>query len=169
MRRAIEETGLTISGPNCLGNFNAANSMVTMPDDRAHRLEPGPVAIVGQSGGLLMAIKRTLEERGLLTGTLVTSGNEMDLTTADYIRYFADDAGTKVIVCYLEAVHDPENFLSACRAAEAAGKPVLVVKLGASAAGRAAAMAHTGALAGSMEAFDAVAGEAGAIRAAQSR
>ncbi len=164
LQRALDETGLAISGPNCLGNFNAANSMVTMPDDRAHRLEPGPVAIVGQSGGLLMAVKRTLEERGLFTGTLVTSGNEMNLTTADYIRYFAEDPSTKVIVSYLEAVHDPENFLSACRAAKAAGKPVLVVKLGASDAGRAAAMAHTGALAGSMEAFDAVAGEAGAIR-----
>jgi acetate---CoA ligase (ADP-forming) len=164
LQRAIDETGLAISGPNCLGNFNATHSMVTMPDDRAHRLDPGPVAIVGQSGGLLMAVKRTLEERGVLTGALVTSGNEMDLTTADYIRYFAEDPGTKIIVSYLEAVHDPENFLSACRAARAAGKPVLVVKLGASNAGRAAAMAHTGALAGSMEAFDAVAGEAGAIR-----
>jgi acetate---CoA ligase (ADP-forming) len=164
LQRALDETGLAISGPNCLGNFNAANSMVTMPDDRAHRLEPGPVAIVGQSGGLLMAVKRTLEERGLFTGALVTSGNEMNLTTADYIRYFAEDSATKVIVSYLEAVHDPENFLSACRAAKIAGKPVLVVKLGASDAGRAAAMAHTGALAGSMQAFDAVAGEAGAIR-----
>ena len=164
LRGALDETGLAISGPNCLGNFNAGNSMVTMPDDRAHRLERGPVAIVGQSGGLLMAVKRTLEERGLFTGTLVTSGNEMDLTTADYIRYFAEDPATRVIVSYLEAVHDPENFLSACRAAKKAGKPVLVVKLGASDAGRAAAMAHTGALAGSMQAFDAIAGEAGAIR-----
>jgi acetyltransferase len=164
LQRAIDDTGIAVSGPNCLGNFSAAHSMVTMPDDRAHRLEPGPVAIVGQSGGLLMAIKRTLEERGLLTGTLVTSGSEMGLTTADYIRYFAEDPGTRVIVSYLEAVHDTENFLGACRAVKAAGKQLLVVKLGASDAGREAAMAHTGALAGSMEAFDAVAGAAGAIR-----
>ena len=164
LQRVLEETGLAISGPNCLGNFNAAINMVTLPDDRAHRVDPGPVSIVGQSGGLLMAVKRTLEERGVFTGKLVTSGNEMNLTTADYIRYFAEDQDTKVIVSYLEAVHDPENFLSACRAAKAAGKPVLLVKLGASDAGRAAAMAHTGALAGSMQAFDAVAGDAGAIR-----
>lgn len=164
LKQALDETGLAISGPNCLGNFNAYAGMVTLPDERAHRVDHGPVAIVGQSGGLMMAIKRTLEERGLFTGKLVTSGNEMDLTTADYIRYFADDPETKVIISYLEAVHDTENFLSACRAAKAAGKPVLVVKLGASDVGRAAAMAHTGALAGSMEAFDAVAGAAGAIR-----
>lgn len=164
LKQALDETGLAISGPNCLGNFNAYAGMVTLPDERAHRVDHGPVAIVGQSGGLMMAIKRTLEERGIYTGKLVTSGNEMDLTTADYIRYFAGDPDTKVIISYLEAVHDTENFLSACRAAKAAGKPVLVVKLGASDAGRAAAMAHTGALAGSMEAFDAVAGAAGATR-----
>ena len=54
--------------------------------------------------------------------------------------------------------------MAACRMARAAGKPVVVVKLGASAEGRAAALAHTGALAGAMEAFDAVAGAAGVIR-----
>ena len=48
LQRAIDETGIAVSGPNCLGNFNASQKMVTMPDDRAHRLEPGPVAIVGR-------------------------------------------------------------------------------------------------------------------------
>jgi len=54
--------------------------------------------------------------------------------------------------------------MAACRMARAAGKPIVVMKLGASAEGRAAALAHTGALAGAMEAFDAVAGLAGALR-----
>ncbi|MEE9194302.1 MAG: CoA-binding protein, partial [Alphaproteobacteria bacterium] len=63
LRAAIKETGLAVSGPNCLGNLAAASSFVTMPDDRPQVLERGPVAIVGQSGGLAMAIKRTLEER----------------------------------------------------------------------------------------------------------
>ena len=58
----------------------------------------------------------------------------------------------------------PARFLAACRMAREAGKPVVVLKLGASAEGRAAALAHTGALAGATEAFDAVAGAAGVIR-----
>lgn len=164
LRAAIKETGLAVSGPNCLGNLAAPNSLVTMPDDRRQVVERGPVAIVGQSGGLAMAIKRTLEERGVNTGYVVTSGNEAGLTTADYIRFFTQDADTKVIVSYLEGIHDREGFLSACRAARAAGKPVVVMKLGTSERGRGAALAHTGALAGSAEAFDAVAGDAGAIR-----
>jgi acetyltransferase len=70
----------------------------------------------------------------------------------------------KAIVSYLESVHDPAAFLASCRTARAAGKPVVVVKLGASDAGREAALAHTGRLAGAMAAFDAVAGAAGIIR-----
>ncbi len=164
LRAAIQETGMAVSGPNCLGNLAAASSFVTMPDDRPQVLKPGPVAIVGQSGGLAMAIKRTLEERGVNTGYVVTSGNEAGLTTADYIRFFTADPNTKVIVSYLEAVHDRDGFLDACRAARAAGKPVIVMKLGTSEEGRSAALAHTGGLAGAIAAFDAVAGAAGAIR-----
>jgi acyl-CoA synthetase (NDP forming) len=160
----IAETGLAVSGPNCLGNFNGVARFVTMPDDRPQRCEAGPIAIVGQSGGLVMALKRTLEERGMDTGFAITSGNEAGLTTADYIHYFAQEPHTRLIICYLESVRDPANFLAACRAAKRAGKPVLVVKLGSSDEGRAAAMAHTGALAGSVAAFDTIAGGAGVIR-----
>jgi acetyltransferase len=137
---------------------------MTMPDDRLQRLANGPVAIVGQSGGLAMAIKRSLEERGIDAGSVVTSGNQAGLASADYIAYYAMNDDIRVIVCYLESVQDPATFMAACRMARAAGKPMVVMKLGASAEGRAAALAHTGALAGAMEAFDAVAGAAGALR-----
>ncbi|MEE8214810.1 MAG: acetate--CoA ligase family protein, partial [Alphaproteobacteria bacterium] len=88
------------------------------------------------------------------------------LTTADFIRFFTADEDTLVVVSYLEAIHDRDGFLRACRAARGAGKPVVVMKLGASEEGRSAALAHTGGLAGSIAAFDAVAGAAGAIRVA---
>ncbi|MDX1483267.1 MAG: acetate--CoA ligase family protein [Alphaproteobacteria bacterium] len=166
LRAAIAETGMAVSGPNCLGNMAAPSSLVTMPDDRPQVVEPGPVSIVGQSGGLAMAVKRTLEERGVNTGYVVTSGNEAGLTTADYIRFFTADPDTRVIVSYLEGIHDRDGFLDACRAAREAGKPVIVMKLGTSEQGRGAALAHTGALAGSIAAFDAVAGAAGVIRVA---
>jgi acyl-CoA synthetase (NDP forming) len=162
--RAIAETGLAVSGPNCMGNIHAPSRLMTLTDDRPHRIAEGPVAIVAQSGGLAMAIKRTLEERGLLTASLVTSGNEAGLTTADYIAYYATLPFIRVIVCYLEAVKDPERLRAACALARRAGKPVIAVKLGASAAGRAAALAHTGAVAGPMEEFDALAAAAGILR-----
>lgn len=163
---AVAELGIAVSGPNCLGNFNGRARFVTMTDNRPQPTEAGPVAVVGQSGGLVMALKRTLEERGMAVGYVVTSGNEAGLKTADYIEYFTADPQTRIIVSYLEAVREPGRFLAACAAARKAGKPVVVVKLGTSDHGRAAALAHTGALAGSIAAFDAVAGDAGAVRVA---
>jgi acetate---CoA ligase (ADP-forming) len=165
LNAVIAETGLAVSGPNCMGNIHAPSQLMTLTDDRPHHIAPGGlVALVGQSGGLVMAIKRTLDERGIVTASLVTSGNEAGLCTADYIAYFARQPHIKVIISYLETVRDADRFLAACRTARDAGKPVVVVKLGASVEGRAAALAHTGALAGATEAFDAVAGAAGAIR-----
>ncbi len=161
---AIAELGIAVSGPNCIGNFNGGARFVTMSDNRPQRTEPGPVAVVGQSGGLVMALKRTLEERGMDVGYIVSSGNEAGLKTADYIEYFAADPQTRVIVSYLEAVREPDRFLAACATAKKAGKPVIVVKLGTSDNGRAAALAHTGGLAGSIAAFDAIAGDYGAVR-----
>jgi len=164
LKAVIADSGLAVSGPNCFGNLHARSSLMTMPDDRMQRLVNGPVAILGQSGGLSMSIKRSLEERGIDAGSVVTSGNQAGLASPDYIAYYAMNDDIRVIVAYLESVQNPEAFLAACRMARSVGKPVLVIKLGASAEGRAAALAHTGALAGSMEAFDAVAGAAGALR-----
>jgi acetyltransferase len=165
LKAAIEETGLAVSGPNCLGNLSGSASMMTGTDDRYMRMGPGPVSIIAQSGGIAMAFKRSLEDRGLEVDAVITSGNEAGLTTADYISYFAEDAGCKVVICYLESVRgDPADFVAACRKARAAGKAVVVLKLGTSDEGRSAAVAHTGALAGSAAAFDAIAGAAGAIR-----
>jgi acetyltransferase len=161
---AIAETGLAVSGPNCMGNIHAPSLLMTLTDDRPHRIAEGPVAIVAQSGGLAMAIKRTLEERGIATASLVTSGNEAGLTTADYIAYYATLPFVRVIVSYLEAVKDPAHLRAACQVARQAGKPVIALKLGASVQGRAAALAHTGAVAGAMEEFDALAAEAGILR-----
>ncbi len=164
LKAVIAQTGLAVSGPNCFGNLHARAGLMTMPDDRLQRLVNGPVAIIGQSGGLAMAIKRSLEERGIDAGSVVTSGNQAGLSGADYIAYYAMNDDIGVIVAYLESVQDPAAFMAACRMARSAGKPVVVMKLGASAEGRAAALAHTGALAGAMEAFDAVAGAAGVLR-----
>jgi len=61
LKAVIAQTGLAVSGPNCFGNLHARASLMTMPDDRMQRLANGPVAIIGQSGGLAMAIKRSLE------------------------------------------------------------------------------------------------------------
>ena len=164
LQQAIQETGLAVTGPNCLGNLSAGENLFTNIDDRIVTMEAGPVAIAGQSGAIVMAIRQTLEDRGVGVGYMVTTGNESGLTTPELMMYFAADPSIHVIVVYLEGVRNTKLFRDACKAARAAGKPVIALKLGASEGGRAAAMAHTGALAGSIETFDAISTREGVIR-----
>jgi len=164
LQQAIRETGLAVTGPNCLGNLSAGERLFTNIDDRIVTMAAGPVAIAGQSGAIVMAIRQTLEDRGVGVGYMVTTGNEAGLDTPDLMSYFAADPSVRVIVVYLEGVRDTAGFRDACKAARAAGKPVIALKLGTSEGGRAAAMAHTGALAGSIETFDAISTREGVIR-----
>ncbi|MFL6836483.1 MAG: acetate--CoA ligase family protein [Bradyrhizobium sp.] len=164
LKQAVQETGLAVTGPNCLGNLSAGENLFTNIDDRIVTMEAGPVAIAGQSGAIVMAIRQALEDRGVGVGYMVTTGNETGLETPDLMSYFAADPSIRVIVVYLEGVRNTKGFRDACKAARAAGKPVIALKLGASEGGRAAAMAHTGALAGSIETFDAISTREGVIR-----
>ncbi|MCP4617893.1 MAG: acetate--CoA ligase family protein [Bradyrhizobium sp.] len=164
LKQAIQETGLAVTGPNCLGNLSAGEKLFTNIDDRIVTMEQGAVAIAGQSGAIVMAIRQALEDRGVGVGYMVTTGNESGLETPDLMAYFAADPSIRVIVVYLEGVRNTKAFRDACKAARAAGKPVIALKLGASEGGRAAAMAHTGALAGSIETFDAISTREGVIR-----
>ncbi len=165
LREVIAQTGLGVSGPNCMGNVCKPARFVTLTEDRELNLTPGPVALVGQSGGVMIFINHALEERGILARYLITSGNEAGLQIADYIAFFASEPELKVVIVYVEAVADLEKFKAACARARAAGKAVIAVKLGQSQAGRSAALAHTGSLAGAVAAFDAVAADIGVIRA----
>ena len=164
LKRAVQETGLAVTGPNCLGNLSAGEKLFTNIDDRIVTMEQGRVGIAGQSGAIVMAIRQALEDRGVGVGYMVTTGNEVGLETPDLMAYFAADPSIRVIVVYLEGVRNTKAFRDACKAARAAGKPVIALKLGASEGGRAAAMAHTGALAGSIETFDAISTREGVIR-----
>jgi acyl-CoA synthetase (NDP forming) len=161
----IAQTGLGVSGPNCMGNVCAKSRLVTLTEDRPLAVRPGPAALVGQSGGMMIFINSALEERGIFAEYLITSGNEAGLSVPDYIAYFADQPELKVIIVYVEAISDVAKFRAACALARAAGKALVAVKLGQTEGGRSAAMAHTGSLAGSVEAFDALAGELGVVRA----
>ncbi|MDP1604336.1 MAG: hypothetical protein Q8M03_13855, partial [Legionella sp.] len=164
LRAVIAETGMAIQGPNCTGNIIGANGLCTLVDHRALHVAPGPVALVGQSGGVLLYANHILADRGIQIGALISSGNEIDLSCADYIAYMADSPTIKVIFCYLESVKNIGAFNAACARARDAGKPVIVFKIGSTEEGREAASSHTGALAGSSEAFDAATREHGVIR-----
>ncbi|MGY3190758.1 acyl-CoA synthetase (NDP forming) [Bradyrhizobium sp. USDA 4509] len=68
LKQAIKETGLAVTGPNCLGNLSAGENLFTNIDDRIVTMEQGAVAIAGQSGAIVMAIRQALEDRGVGVG-----------------------------------------------------------------------------------------------------
>ena len=161
-------TGLRVLGPNSLGVMNVA-SKVFCTFGVAPSLplpKPGGVSIVSQSGafGTFTFASGTL--RGLPMGRWITTGNEADLDFADCVAWLATDPGTQVIMGYMEGCKDGRKLMRALELARRAAKPVVVMKVGRTQAGAAAAQSHTAALAGSDSVFDAVLRQCGAHRAA---
>jgi acetyltransferase len=162
--KALCEQGLRVAGPNCMGALSIRERLLLYPAARVRTLPPGPVGVVFQSGGTFMFWLQQAATRGLGFSYAVSSGNELDLDLADYINFLVDDENTKLIACMVEGIRRPDAFMAAAEKALAAGKPILLVKVGASELGQAAAKSHTGALAGNDRVFDAVCDKMGIMR-----
>lgn len=162
------QSGMRILGPNCLGSIGIAErSIATFSIAIEAAMPPaGPVGIVSQSGNLGSFTMRSASLRGVGISRFIATGNECDIDIADGIAWMATDPQTKIILCCLETCRDGAKFVAALEMARAAGKPVIVLKIGSSEAGSAAAASHTGALAGSDAVFDVVFRNAGAVRVA---
>lgn len=164
LRAILDATGVAATGPNCMGLAVGRSRFCTIPDEQIELLAPGPVAVLTQSGMLVQTLSRGISDAGLTLSSIVSCGNQTGLAFADYIDALCEDADLRVIACYIESVIDGRAFLAAAEKARRKGKTIVVVKSGESEAARAAALAHTGALAGNMAVFDAFAREAGIVR-----
>ncbi len=148
-----------VIGPNCMGLLYPRLGI----SFRADMLrEPGPVGFLSQSGNLLFELTHFGGPRGLRFSKAISYGNGLDLTEADFLDYFAQDAESEVVGAYIEGVRDGRRFLAALKTA-AARKPVVVLKGGRTAAGGRAAASHTAALAGPRPVWDAAVAQAGAL------
>ena len=153
---AAHAGGVRLVGPNCLGTYSPRGRSLTFPVDAP--TEPGSVGIVTQSGGLGTDIIKRGQWKGLRLSALVTAGNCADVGPADLVEFYLADDRTRAIGLYLEDVGDGRRFFDLLRAA-ARPKPVVVLRGGRSGPGRAAAMSHTGALAGDGRAWRALAAQ----------
>lgn len=147
--------GIVLLGPNTLGFINTAARTAPFGLTVPLPLTPGPVGIALQSGALSSAFLAFARAHAIGISMLASLGNEAMITTADVLAYLADDEQTKVICLFLEQVGDPAAFSAAALRADAAGKPVVAIKVGTSQAGSQAALAHTGAIAGDDAVVDA--------------
>ena len=99
-------------------------------------LLPAPVGVVSQSGGTFEFWLQQARCAASIFPTRCRAGNELDLDLADYINFLIDDEHTKIIVCLVEGIRRPQALMAAAEKALAAGKPILLVKVGRSERGR---------------------------------
>jgi acetate---CoA ligase (ADP-forming) len=171
MVHIARQSGMRILGPNCMGAFCLDSGIFATftsafeHHDGAGAPNIGHVSIASQSGAIGTHIMVLLRERGIGISKWVTTGNQSDIDIADCIAYFADDPETRVIVTYMEGCPDGAKLMRSLDSARRAGKPVIVIKVGTTEAGAAAAASHTASLAGSDAVVDAALRQSGAWRA----
>jgi|HubBroStandDraft_4_1064222.scaffolds.fasta_scaffold00571_12 acyl-CoA synthetase (NDP forming) len=161
------DSGIRLCGPNCLGLFNMRiGHTPTFSSFLEEGPTPsGPLGMVTQSGAFGTHLLALSARRGIQVGVWMSTGNEADVAVADGISFLADDPDTKAIACYVEAIQDGKLFAEAVARARTNGKPVILMKVGGSTIGAAAAASHTASLAGSDAVYDAALRQLGVERA----
>lgn len=159
------DSGIRISGPNCLGVANVKAGIWACAGSRLVMSGGGPIALVSQSGASAFGpfLTRAVD-LGIGYSYIVTTGNEADLESSDFMRYLLDDPETRVIACFIEGFKDGRKFMDVARLAAERGKPIVLIKIGRSAAGAKAATSHTAAMTGADAVHDAVFKQYGVIR-----
>jgi acetyltransferase len=147
-----------------MGAMSLRENLIFYPSTRLRGLRAGSTGVVFQSGGTFMFWLQRAGARGLGFTYAVSSGNELNLDLADYINFLVEDENTKMIACMAEGIRRGDAFLAAAEKALKAEKPVVLVKVGRSAAGQEAARSHTGALASDDAVFEAACRKVGVTR-----
>ncbi len=154
--------GVRLMGPNCLGLINTQAKLNASFAKQTPSV--GSISVLSQSGALCTAILDWAAGRHLGLAKLISIGNKADLDETDFLEALAEDEATRVIVGYLENITAGDTFIKRAEAV-AARKPVVILKVGTTAAGSKAASSHTGSLAGADIAYGAAFKRAGVIRA----
>ena len=163
---AARTGGVRLCGPNCLGLINAFDNVLATFSQYADSDTPsGPIGFVTQSGAFGTAIAALARRRGLGLGYFVNTGNEADLTFSEIMGEVIRDPRIKMGAGYIEGLKGGEDFVALAEQAMAAGKPLVMTKVGRLGAGARAAASHTGSLAGDDVVFDGVVRQHGIIRA----
>ncbi len=145
--------GVRLIGPNCIGLFSSKPSCALSVNAVLEKLDitPGPLAIISQSGSMMGGLLSRGLGRGVGFSKLISVGNECDLGVGEIADALVDDPHTEAILLFMETIRGAEHLARAARRAYAAGKAMIVYKLGRSSVGQDLAASHTGALAGDDE------------------
>ncbi|MDH5277944.1 MAG: acetate--CoA ligase family protein [Actinomycetota bacterium] len=160
LAQRVRDAGAVMLGPNCLGVADSGSGLMLT----SNPLPAGRVAFVSQSGNLSLEMARFLAEHELGFSRFASLGNQAQLTAADLVAGCIDHAGTDAIAVYCEDFRDGRRFVAAAREATDAGKPVVLLTVGSSAAAARQAQSHTGSMVSSSTVVDAACDAAGIVR-----
>jgi acyl-CoA synthetase (NDP forming) len=164
---AARRSGLRLLGPNALGLINVRTGFVGSfaSSISLGPIQAGHVGIVSQSGAYGGHLVMAAQSAGVGLSSIVMTGNEADITLGEVVQLMVDDPHTRVIALYSEGINDGNGLVAALQAARRARKPVVMMKVGRSEVGGAAARSHTASIAGDDAVIDAVLAELGVVRA----
>jgi acyl-CoA synthetase (NDP forming) len=158
------EADFPFIGPNCLGIFSRHVDTFFLPSERLVRPDPGRVAIVSQSGGILVDQMVKFSGQGIGLSCAVGIGNKALIREIDLLDYFSRDEETSVIAFYIEGFNRNEGR-EFVQAASLCSKPVIVMKSGKTSEGTRAAVSHTASIAGDYSVTASVLGQFGIAEA----
>jgi acyl-CoA synthetase (NDP forming) len=164
LQRAVAErvraAGAVLVGPNCLGIADTGTELNLTWD----RFSPGAVGLISQSGNLGLELAQLGHDAGLGFSRFISVGNQADVNAAECLRALIDHAPTRAIAVYVEDFGDGRALASIAESAAAAGKPVVLLTIGATPASARVAQSHTGALVSDSVAVDAACRASGMYR-----
>ena len=166
LRVIAREYDMRLVGPNCQGMLNVTANIcagfgpVLSPD---YGVQPGGLSFITQSGGFGFGLVNLAARQGIGFRCIVSTGNEADLTAADFIEHFLRDEGTRVVAAYLEGVHEGRRLPALGAEALERDKPLLLWKAGRTRDAQHAASSHTGSIAGDAVVCSAVFRQIGAV------
>ncbi|MFG3368883.1 acetate--CoA ligase family protein [Streptomyces sp. NPDC090032] len=159
LSRLVTARGARLLGPNCMGVVDTTSELRLSWGE----FPSGGLGLVSQSGNLALEIGRLLARAGQGFSRFVSLGNQRDIDAADALESLIAHGPTRALAAYIEDFRDGRRLARVLSAAHAAGKPVLLLTVGRSAASGRAAASHTGALVSARATVEAVCRDAGAL------
>ena len=149
------DSGIALCGPNCMGVISphARSSTYLQIGSRREALA-GNVGLISQSGSICISMLSDVSRFGF--SLVASTGNEAVVSAAAVLDYMVDHDETKIVATFTETIAEPKRFVAALDRAAAAGKPVVVLKVGKTERTREAITTHTGGIAGDERVFSEV-------------
>lgn len=163
LERIIDRTGIKLLGPNCIGYMNLHDNVMAnfaIPPGMEFP-EPGPVALVSQSGGFSSFLTAAALRAGIRLGYFVTTGNESGVVLSNAVEHLVERDEVGTVLIFSESLKDPETLIRAAHRAHELNKPIVLLKTGRTEEAARAAMSHTASIAGSAAVLDAVCAQHG--------